>query len=92
MSLAEFSLDLLFWMCTLRSMTADFDAREFAREWIEAWNSHDLDTILSHYADGVVLTSPAAARLLKNSFSGACGRYAAFQGLKPNTVFGAFSA
>ena len=39
-------------------------AREFASEWIEAWNSHDLDRIMSHYADDVVLTSPIAAKLL----------------------------
>lgn len=37
---------------------------EFAEEWIAAWNSHDLDRILSHYAADVVFTSPrAAARL-----------------------------
>lgn len=64
MPFAEFSLDLLFWMCILRSMTADFDAREFAREWIGAWNSHDLDGILSHYCEDVALTSPVAARIL----------------------------
>src|SRR5437016_2836044 len=46
------------------------DAREFAREWIAAWNSHGLDAILSHYAEDVVLTSPVAARLL-NDQSGA---------------------
>ena len=45
-------------------MTADFDAREFAREWIGAWNSHDLDAILSHYSEDVALTSPVAARIL----------------------------
>ena len=30
----------------------------FAREWIEAWNSHDLDRILSHYTDDFEITSP----------------------------------
>jgi predicted ester cyclase len=44
----------------VRSMTADFEPREFSREWIAAWNSHDLDAILSHYAEDVVLTSPVA--------------------------------
>ena len=42
-------------------MTSELDAKRFAREWIEAWNSHDLDAILSHYATDVVLTSPVAA-------------------------------
>jgi predicted ester cyclase len=39
-------------------------AREFAKEWVGAWNAHDLEAILGHYADGVVLNSPVAARLL----------------------------
>jgi hypothetical protein len=43
---------------------ADFDAQEFARDWIEAWNSHDLDAILSHYSEDIALTSPVAARIL----------------------------
>ena len=41
-------------------------ARRLASEWIAAFNSHDLDTILDHYEDDIVLTSPAAARLLKD--------------------------
>ena len=39
-------------------------ARTFAAEWIEAWNRHDLDAILAHYADDVVFTSPFAVKLL----------------------------
>jgi hypothetical protein len=30
---------------------------------VAAWNSYDLETIHSHYAPRVVLTSPAAAKL-----------------------------
>lgn len=41
--------------------------REFALEWIEAWNSHDLDAIMSHYDDEVVLTSPVAAKILNRA-------------------------
>ena len=33
-------------------------AQQFAREWVEAWNSHDLDRIMSHYADDFQMTSP----------------------------------
>jgi len=40
------------------------EARRFAREWIEAWNRHDLDAILAHYAEDVVFTSPFAVKLL----------------------------
>ncbi|MEH7888280.1 nuclear transport factor 2 family protein [Elizabethkingia meningoseptica] len=34
------------------------DANEFAKAWIDAWNSHDLDVILSHYADDIEITTP----------------------------------
>ena len=34
------------------------DAETFAREWIEAWNSHDLQRILTHYADDFAFSSP----------------------------------
>jgi ketosteroid isomerase-like protein len=33
-------------------------AIEFANHWIEAWNSHDLDEILSHYTDDFEMSSP----------------------------------
>ena len=36
---------------------ADF-AQSFASEWVKAWNDHDLEAILSHYAEGVVFHSP----------------------------------
>jgi len=33
-------------------------ANEFAKEWIAAWNSHDLERILSHYVDDFEMSSP----------------------------------
>jgi hypothetical protein len=39
-------------------------AREFAQDWIDAWNSHDLERILIHYDDEALLTSPVALKLL----------------------------
>ena len=36
-------------------------AEDFAQEWVEAFNSHDLDRIMSHYASDITLTSPFAA-------------------------------
>ncbi len=33
-------------------------AESFAREWVDAWNAHDLERILSHYADDFEMTSP----------------------------------
>jgi hypothetical protein len=44
-------------------MTRD-EAWKLANHWVGAWNAHDLELILTHYEDGVELTSPAAAQLL----------------------------
>lgn len=33
-------------------------AEHFAAEWIAAWNSHDLERVLSHYADDFEMNSP----------------------------------
>jgi hypothetical protein len=38
-------------------------AEEFASDWIASWNAHDLDRILSHYADDFEMTSPAIVRM-----------------------------
>ena len=46
-------------------LQGDF-ARQFAQEWVEAWNSHDLERILAHYDDEVLAVSPVALNLLKN--------------------------
>jgi ketosteroid isomerase-like protein len=40
------------------------DHKDFAREWVEAWNSHDLARILSHYEEDVTLISPRAKLVL----------------------------
>lgn len=39
-------------------MISKDQAQKFAREWVDAWNSHDLDRILSHYTDDFQMTSP----------------------------------
>ena len=41
-------------------------ADRFAREWIAAWNSHDLDRICSHYAADIEFTSPFVMSLAGN--------------------------
>ena len=41
-------------------------AHAFVQDWADAWNTHDLDRILAHYHDDVVLLSPVALRLLNN--------------------------
>jgi ketosteroid isomerase-like protein len=34
------------------------EAHKFAKEWIESWNSHDLNAILKHYSDDIEITTP----------------------------------
>ncbi len=34
-------------------------AHKFSNEWINAWNSHDVNQILSHYDDEFEMSSPA---------------------------------
>ncbi|HEY5303718.1 MAG TPA: nuclear transport factor 2 family protein [Acidimicrobiales bacterium] len=42
-------------------------AHKFAREWVEAWNAHDLELILTHFTDDVVFTSPVAEKIVPGS-------------------------
>ena len=38
-------------------------AETFAKEWIAAWNSHDLDRVLSHCTDDFAMSSPYIAQI-----------------------------
>ena len=42
-------------------------AQEFAASWVTAWNAHDLEQVLSHFADDVVFASPVAGQLIDGS-------------------------
>ncbi|MGD0274614.1 MAG: nuclear transport factor 2 family protein [Syntrophales bacterium] len=44
-------------------MTDNDFAEHFANDWIESWNSHDLDRILSHYSDQFEMSSPAIIKI-----------------------------
>jgi len=44
-------------------VTARF-AEQFAIEWVEAWNSRDLERILSHYEDDFEMSSPVIVKLV----------------------------
>jgi ketosteroid isomerase-like protein len=57
-------------------MLTETQAREFAHHWIHAWNSRNLDQIMSHYADEVVLISPVAAKIFKDPSGTVKGRQA----------------
>lgn len=39
-------------------------ALHMAQEWVQAWNAHDLEGILAHYADPLEFTSPLAVQRL----------------------------
>lgn len=39
-------------------------ARQFAKEWIENWNAHDIEKVLSHYTDDFIIESPTALQRL----------------------------
>jgi len=42
-------------------MLSKSQAETFAREWIEAWNVHDLPRILAHYTEDFSMSSPFIA-------------------------------
>ena len=52
-------------------------AKEFARDWIDSWNTHDLDRILSHYSDDFEMSSPLIVQRLKNRHGTLKGKEAA---------------
>lgn len=57
-------------------MLTNTAARQFALDWIQAWNSHDLEKILSHYRSDVVLQSPVAAKILNDPSGTVVGKEA----------------
>ena len=42
-------------------------AEQFAQEWLEAWNDHDLQRILSHYSDDFEMRSPVITQITGNA-------------------------
>jgi hypothetical protein len=36
----------------------------FAHEWLHAWNQHDVDLIMKHYADSIEFCSPVVQKVL----------------------------
>ena len=43
-------------------LTAE-EAKKFAKEWIDTWNSHDPDRIVEHYSSDIVFSSPFIKRM-----------------------------
>jgi len=42
-------------------------AQRFATQWLDAWNSRNLEAILSHFDDEIVFTSPFAQQIVDGS-------------------------
>jgi len=36
----------------------------FTKNWIEAWNKHDIDAIMLHYSPDIVFSSPLIVKIL----------------------------
>jgi len=43
------------------------EALAFAERWVKNWNDHDIEAVLTHFADDAVFTSPLAGRLFPES-------------------------
>jgi ketosteroid isomerase-like protein len=41
----------------------ELDATAFSRQWMQAWNAHDVEAVLAHFGDDVLFTSPVAAEM-----------------------------
>lgn len=47
-------------------MIAPDTALQIAQRWFEDWNRHDLEAMLSHYAEDIDFTSPFIVKVLGN--------------------------
>ena len=47
--------------------TVNLDAVVFSEQWVAAWNAHDVESVLEHFHQDVVFTSPVAAKLLPDT-------------------------
>ncbi|WP_347216476.1 nuclear transport factor 2 family protein [Chryseobacterium sp.] len=50
--------------------------QEFAQMWINVWNSHDLENILTHYSDDIEITTPMIAMATEGEESSLKGKEA----------------
>lgn len=48
-------------------MITQDEAERLARDWIDAFNRHDLDAVLSHYADDIEFTSPFVVEVARET-------------------------
>jgi len=58
----------------ISTVLSESEADAYVARWMEAWNSHDLERILEHYADDVEYASPFIAQMAEPGGRGAEGR------------------
>ncbi|MEO6869172.1 MAG: nuclear transport factor 2 family protein [Ginsengibacter sp.] len=49
-----------------KALTKKF-ATAFASDWVDAWNAHDIEKILSHYSEDFTIETPMAMKLYPRS-------------------------
>lgn len=42
-------------------------AQQIAQTWLDDWNRHDLDAIMTHYAESIIFSSPFISTLTGNN-------------------------
>lgn len=47
-----------------KGMISREKAWQFAHEWLDAWNKHDVDLIMKHYDDSIEFCSPVVQKVL----------------------------
>ena len=55
-------------------------AQRFVIGWLAAWNDHDVEAVLAHFAEDVVFSSPFAARFWAATASSGARRRCATTG------------
>jgi hypothetical protein len=55
-------------------MLTEERAKAFSHEWVSAWNSRNLNVIISHYDDNVVFYSPMIVILLQKADGNIVGK------------------
>ena len=55
---------------------SESEADDFVTDWMDAWNRHDVERILGHYAEDVEYCSPFIAAMAEPGGPGADGRLA----------------
>jgi ketosteroid isomerase-like protein len=45
-------------------LPTEADSRDFAERWVSEWNRKDVEAMLTHFGDDVVLSSPRAQAIL----------------------------